>query len=52
MNMYVIFTRPYNETKSNIIEIINEIYFSSLLLSLIGLYEEKDWDSAASSIYN
>ena len=50
--MYVIYTRPYKEVKSSIIEIINEIYFVLFLLSLIFLNEEKDWNSAKTSLYN
>ena len=49
--VYVIYTRPYKEVKSSIIEIINEIYFVLFLLSLIFLNEEKDWNSAKTSLY-
>ena len=50
--MYVIITRPYKETNSNIIEIINEIYFTIFLSSLIFFNEENDWNSTKSSVYN
>ena len=50
--MYVIILRPYKEIKSNIIEIINEIYYLIFLSSLIFLNEEKNWNSTKSSVYN
>ena len=45
---YIIFlftTRPFIETKANIIEIINEIYFSLYLSGLVYLNSEENWTS-------
>ena len=33
--VYIVFTRPYKETKINVIEIINEAYFSLFLITLM-----------------
>ena len=49
--IYVIVIRPYKEIKSNVIEIVNEIYFLIFLASLIFLNEENDWNSTKTLIY-
>ena len=48
---YLMFVRPYSQTRGNIIEIINEIYFSCLLFALIFLNTENDWNSTLVKIY-
>ena len=48
---YLMIARPYSQTRGNIIEIINEIYFTSLLFALIFLNTENDWNSALVKIY-
>ena len=52
--VYVIFlswVRPYVEVKWNLIEILNEIYFSILLAVLFILNNESDWTSLKTNIY-
>ena len=46
------YIRPFSETKGNIIEIINEIYFLALLSSLIYLNSENDWNNIRTNIYS
>ena len=48
---YLIFTRPYELAKWNIIEILNEVYFCILLLILIFLNTESNWNSTKTSMY-
>ena len=49
--VYLVVLRPYEETKGNIIEILNEIYFAILLFVLIFLNTQSDWNSVNTSIY-
>ena len=49
--IYIIILRPFEEKKNNIIEIINEIFFSVLLSSLLYLKSESDWNSKITDIY-
>ena len=48
---YIILTRPYEEIKGNIIEMLNEFYFTSLLAALIFFNKENEWSSLKSGIY-
>ena len=48
---YIILIRPYEEIKGNIIEILNEFYFTSLLAALIFFNKEDEWSSLKSGIY-
>ena len=43
--------RPWAEVKSNLIEVINELYFSALLGSLLFMNTEAEWSSTTASIY-
>ena len=45
------YLRPYKETKGNIIEILNEIYFGFLILFLTFTNTEDEWNSVKTSIY-
>ena len=47
---FVFIVRPFIERKNNIIECINEIYFSILLIALIFLNNEGDWNQTYISI--
>ena len=49
--IYIIILRPFDEKRSNIIEIVNEIFISILLNSLIFLNSESAWTSTLSQIY-
>ena len=49
--IYVSILRPFKETKWNIIEILNEIYFIWLFGSLTYLNSESNWNSTLISIY-
>ena len=48
---YLVIVRPFESAKDNLIEILNEIYFSVLLSSLIYLNSEKNWSSTTTAIY-
>ena len=48
---YIALTRPYEQVKCNIIEILNEVYFSILLFILIFLNNENDWNSSKINMY-
>ena len=48
---YIIIVRPFKEVKNNIIECINEIYFSILLGVLIILNEKDNWSSGITITY-
>ena len=48
---YVCYLRPFKEYKDNIVEIVNETYFLSLLSFLIYLNTESYWSSTIISIY-
>ena len=48
---YVVYIRPYKDTKSNIIEIINEVYFSLFLVTLMILNTEDVWTTFRTNIY-
>ena len=43
--IYALKLRPYKDAKDNIIEILNELYFLSLLASLIFLNSIDDWST-------
>ena len=45
------YLRPYEETKGNIIEILNEIYFAFLFLFLSIVNTEDEWNSIKTNIY-
>ena len=47
---FVFIVRPFIERKNNIIECINETYFSILLIALIFLNNEGDWSQTYISI--
>ena len=47
----VVYLKPYKEIKWNIIEIINEVYFSLLFLSLLYLNTRTEWISLITNIY-
>ena len=49
--IYIIILRPFEEKRNNIIEIVNEIFFSILLNSLIFLNTESVWSSTIIHIY-
>ena len=49
--VYVIILRPFEGIKSNIIEIMNEIYFFLLLFSLVFLQTENNWSSMITDLY-
>ena len=49
--VYISYLRPYIETKDNIIEIMNEVYFLLLLFLLIFFNNESDWSSITTSAY-
>ena len=49
--IYIIILRPFEEKWNNIIEIVNEIFFSILLNSLIFLNTESAWSSTVTDIY-
>ena len=49
--IYLSWVRPYVEVKGNLIEILNEIYFSVLLAALFILNTESEWTSLKTSIY-
>ena len=49
--IYLILLRPFIETKGNIIEIMNEVYFIFLLNSLSHLDSKENWTSTNSNIY-
>ena len=49
--VYISYLRPYVETKDNIIEIMNEVYFLLLLFLLIFFNNESDWSSITTSAY-
>ena len=48
---WIIIIRPYEETKGNIIEILNEFYFTFLLTVLIFFNTKEDWNSTVISTY-
>ena len=45
------YLRPYWETKGNLIEILNEIYFGFLVLFLTIVNTEDEWNSIKTKIY-
>ena len=49
--IWIIVLRPFSETKGNIIEIINELFFIVLLGSLVYLNSEENWNATNTSIY-
>ena len=49
--IYIVILRPFEEKRNNIIEIVNEIFFCILLISLIFLNSESVWNSTLIEIY-
>ena len=49
--VYIIYTRPYCEVKGNLIEILNELYFSFLLSILIAFNSENNWNTFKTDTY-
>ena len=49
--IYLVILRPYNETKYNIIEIMNEFIFLLLLSALLVFNTESDWTKTSAYIY-
>ena len=49
--IYIIVLRPFTEIKSNLIEIVNEVYFFVLLSSLAYFNTENNWNSFITDIY-
>ena len=49
--IYIALLRPNWETKANVIEILNEMYFFVLVFLLIFLFKENDWNSASTAAY-
>ena len=47
----LLYLRPYEETKENLIEILNEIYFGFLVLFLAIVNTEDEWSSIKTKIY-
>ena len=45
------YLRPYEETKGNLIEILNEIYFGFLVIFLSIVNTEDEWNSIKTNIY-
>ena len=45
------YLRPYEETKGNLIEILNEIYFGFLVLFLAIVNTEDEWNSIKTNTY-
>ena len=45
------YLRPYEETKGNLIEILNEIYFEFLILFLAIVNTEDEWNSIKTNTY-
>ena len=48
---YIVLIRPFESKKDNMIEIINETFFLILLVSLIFLNSEENWNSQITNIY-
>ena len=48
---YVIYLRPYEEVKCNIIDALNEVSFFLLLVTLIFINTEDQWSTFKSTIY-
>ena len=48
---YIAYLRPYTEVKSNIIEIINELYFTLLIWIFLVFNEKDDWSSLKTDIW-
>ena len=48
---YCAIIRPYDRAKLNFFEILNEIFFTAFLISLIFLNTESKWNSALTSVY-
>ena len=49
--IYIWIIRPFKETKSNMTEIINELYFLFVLFGLIFLNSKNDWKTIFQNIY-
>ena len=48
---YVIYLRPYEEVKCNIIDVVNEVSFFLLLGTLIFINTEDQWSTFKSTVY-
>ena len=49
---FLVYIRPYKEIKWNIVEIINELIFLSLLVTHFFVKSEQDWSTTITSIYS
>ena len=49
--IYIIFIRPFKEAKGNLIEILNEAYFSLFLVTLMIFNTQNEWNSFKINIY-
>ena len=49
--VYISYLRPYEESKGNLIEILNEIYFGFLILFLSIINTEDEWNSVKTNLY-
>ena len=49
--LFLIYLRPFEEMKGNVIEIMNEAVFLSLLFSHFFLNSEDNWNSSLSKLY-
>ena len=49
--IYLFYLRPYKEVKWNIIKILNEIYFGFLIIFLVFVNTEDQWDSVKTNLY-
>jgi hypothetical protein len=48
---YLVFVRPFLNTKDNLVEVFNESIFTSLLIGLLHLNEEHKWTSFLTNTY-
>ena len=49
--IYIMIIRPFENIKENIIEIMNEVVFFSLIISLVYLNSASNWNSTITNIY-
>ena len=50
-SIYIMILRPFTEMKWNIIEILNEVYFTGCLCSLIYYNSESRWTNVSTNVY-
>ena len=48
----LVIIRPFEQVKSNIIEIVNEMYFLTMLASLLKYNSITNWEGTPTTIYN